>query len=289
MSDSYTGVRVIEVKQEIIGKISQHKEIDTKFDQRYKFAENEYVVLKDMNGEWPSVITRFNDNKLRPLKEKYQLRASSVEARNKEQQMALDALLDDNIKVVVLTGPAGTGKTLLTLAAALQKRDENQYESIILTRPMSFVGKYALGALPGDADDKFMPYLENYICNIEHLMKGARENISSIIDLYKLDLKPLQLIRGASWANKFIIADEIQVLDYDDFVTLGTRVAEESKIIIMGDLAQRDEKIARDKTGIHKFINDPKTKASPLVASIELRKCERSAVSRLFAEVFDRT
>jgi PhoH-like ATPase len=291
MADNYTGVRVVEVKQELIAQLYQAKFISTTFDQRYKFSQNEYVVLKDQSmdsNRCESVITRCVGDRLIQVKDKYKLVASNVEAKNKEQHMALDALLDDSISVVVLTGKAGSGKTLMGLAAALQKMDNRKYDKIILTRPMSWVGKHGLGALPGDVEDKFKPYLQNYMCNIEHLINGRRNSIDHLIGHYRMEFIPLQLIRGASWSNAFIIADEVQVLDYMEMVTLGTRVGENSKIVILGDLDQRDEKITKEKTGIHKFINDPRARNSHLVASLELLKCVRSPVAKLFSDVFGR-
>ena len=158
---------------------------------------------------------------------------------------------------------------------------------MILTRSMSYVGKYSLGALPGDVQEKFGPYLQNYICNMEYLLGGRAEAIEDALHQYRIEFIPIQLIRGASWANSYIIADEVQVFGYEEMVTLGTRVGENSKIVIMGDLGQRDEKIARENTGIYKFVNSEIAKASQLVASIELLKSERSEVASLFADVFE--
>jgi len=158
---------------------------------------------------------------------------------------------------------------------------------------MSQVGKRDLGILPGDISEKFNPYLMNYLCNIEQIIKFDKKShtkltdINDIFDRYNIQVVPLQVIRGASWVNTFIIADETQVLDYHEMATLGTRVGERSKIVILGDLNQRDEKIAIPSTGLYKFINSEKAMASPLVASIELLKCERGEISALFADVFE--
>jgi PhoH-like ATPase len=285
----YTGVRVLEVKPEIINELYAEKKISTSFNKTYKFFQNEYVVIKDNTGGAQSAITRVYGENLVLLKLPKDLVISSVKPRNKEQWMAFDALLDDNVKVVTLTGRAGTGKTLLTLATALHKVEQkgSTYERIILTRPMSWVGKHGLGALPGEVEEKFNPYLENYMCNITHLMGGEKRKVIDVIERYNMEFVPLQLIRGASWSNAFIIADEVQVLDYQEFVAVGTRIGEGSKIVIMGDLGQRDEDIAKEKTGLYKFVNDIRAKESPLVASIELLKSERSEVCSLFADVFE--
>ena len=287
MSTSFTGVRVVETRPELIDQLYQARFITTDFDNRYKFFPNEYVVVKDYTKGQQSAITRVMNDRLVLLKDKKKYEASNVCPRNKEQLMALDALIDDAIKVCVLTGRAGTGKTLLTLAAALHKFDKKKYDRIILTRPMSWVGRHGLGALPGDVDEKFGPYLENYICNIEHML-NSRRSVSDLIAHYNMQFIPLQLIRGASWPNTFVIADEVQVLGHDEMVALGTRVGEGSKIVIMGDLGQRDEAIPKEKTGLYKLINDQRMKESNLVSAIELIKCERSEVANLFADVFER-
>lgn len=286
MSNEYIGVKVITTKKEIIDELYKERKIEV-WDKRYGWYENLYVVVKDETGGNSSALAKVKNGELHLLRDREELKASGVIARNKEQHMALDALLDDRIKVVTLTGKAGTGKTILTLGAAIEKIQERRYNRIILTRPMSWVGKHGLGALPGDVEEKFGPYLENYMCNLEYMMNGSRAKVKDVISQCKMKFIPLQLIRGASWAHSFIIADEVQTLDHHEMVTLGTRVGEGSKLVIMGDLAQRDERIARDKTGIHKLVNNEIAKASPFVASIELLKSERSDVAELFADIFE--
>jgi len=279
-------VRVVDTRTEVINELYKEGSISTEFNRNYKFFQNEFVVLKALGTQ--TALTRCIADRLCLLRIDRKHQISGVNPRNKEQLFAFDALLDDRIKVVVLTGRAGTGKTLLTLASALHRVDAKDapYERIILTRPMSWVGKHGLGALPGDVDEKFGPYLENYVCNIAHLLGGDKRKVGDAISQYKMEFIPLQLIRGASWANSFIIADEVQVLDYQEMVALGTRVGEGSKIVIMGDLGQRDEKIAREKTGIHKLINDRRAQESQIFASLELIKGERSDVANMFAEIF---
>ena len=210
---------------------------------------------------------------------------SGIKARNREQIFVMDALLDEDIAACILTGRTGSGKTIMTLAAALHFVEHNHYDKIILSRPMSQIGKHKLGTLPGTSEEKLNPYLSNYTTNLEQFV-GSRE-VQNLITGYKLEFIPIQLMRGASFNNCFIIIDEVQDLTREDILAIGTRTGENSKIVLMGDLAQRDEKIAKDKTGLHKVINSPVSKESPLFACIELRKCERSETARKFAEIFD--
>ena len=280
----YTGVTVINQSKSVIDSLYQEKELEL-FGELQGLPENQYIVCKDSSGTSSSALAKVQKNKLILLDS--EISCQSLTPRNKEQRMAMDALLDDTIKVVVLTGRAGTGKTLLTLAAALDRVEKKKYSRIILTRPMSWVGKHGLGALPGDVDEKFRPYLQNYLCNLEFMLGGNPDAVVDLVHQYRIEFIPIQLIRGASWHDAFIIADEVQTLDYHEMVTLGTRVAEGSKLIVMGDLGQRDEKIKIEHTGIYKFVNSTGAKKSPLVASLELIKSERSAVSQLFADVFE--
>jgi len=286
--DMFTGVRVHQVSKEIIDFLYKNKEIEI-WDNRYNWYQNLYVVLKDETGTSSSALARVKKNKIVLLDK--DIKAGSLCPRNKEQRMAIDALMDDSVKVVVLTGRAGTGKTIMTLAAAINKIESRSYNKIILTKPMSQVTKYDIGALPGDVNDKFKPYLDNYFGNLEFMFGDTgidgKQKAQSILEQYRVEFVPLQLIRGCSWHNAFILADECQTLDHHEMVTLGTRVGEGSKIVIMGDLAQRDEKISKESTGIYKFINDEKATNSEFVASIELLKSERGEVSALFGDIFE--
>ena len=284
----FTGVRVNQVSKEIIDFLYKNKEIEI-WDNRYNWYQNLYVVLKDETGTSSSALARVKKNKIVLLDK--DIKAGSLCPRNKEQRMAIDALMDDSVKVVVLTGRAGTGKTIMTLAAAINKIESRSYNKIILTKPMSQVTKYDIGALPGDVNDKFKPYLDNYFGNLEFMFGDTgidgKQKAQSILEQYRVEFVPLQLIRGCSWHNAFILADECQTLDHHEMVTLGTRVGEGSKIVIMGDLAQRDERISKESTGIYKFINDEKATNSEFVASIELLKSERGEVSALFGDIFE--
>lgn len=286
-TNKYSGVKVLEVKPEIINKVYADGSIDL-WTKQIKFYPHMFVYLKSELKDGQGVICRVDHlaTKLLLIKDK-KLRSFGVRPKNKEQVMAMSALLDDDIPLCVMTGRAGTGKTLLAMSAGLQKVEDGQYDRIIITRPMSQVGRYDLGALPGDVNEKFGPYLENYLTNITQMVGNDRRTATDLMQQFNIEAMPLQLIRGASWTRTFIIADEVQVLDYHEMLTLGTRIGADSKLVVMGDLKQRDEKIAQTSTGLYKIMNDKKMKESPLTSAIELWKCERSELAQLFAEVFE--
>lgn len=276
---TYTGVEVVHVPRETIDILYKFKFIDSE-DQAYP---NKFVVLKSEDGSG-SALARVAGSGFRMNLIRDNLSASTIKPRNKEQAMAFDMLLDDSVTVCVLTGKAGSGKTILALAAALEKLEDGKYKRIILTRPMSQVGEFNLGILPGNVDEKFIPYLGNFQGNLQQLGK----DIKILMERYDVECIPLQLIRGCSFIDTYIICDEAQVMNEKDMLTLGTRVGDNSKLIIMGDLDQIDGKIKKEETGLYKLMNSETSKESPLVAAIELLKIERSATAKLFTEIFNK-
>jgi PhoH-like ATPase len=279
-NNSFTGVRVVDTTSERINQLYKTKQITI----GKKDYPNSFIVFK--NTESQSALTRVDTSGTIAHLISDKLSVGKIKPRNKEQSMALDMLLDDKVPVCIMTGKAGTGKTLLALAVALEKIEEDKYEKIILTRPMSQVGQYDLGALPGSVDEKFMPYLGNYHSNLSQL--GSGKDMQRLMEQFNIQCMPIQLMRGCSFAKTFIICDETQVLDKDEMLTIGTRVGEGSKIVIMGDLNQRDEKIAIVNTGLYEMMNSKLAKESHLVAAIELLKIERSETARLFTDIFDK-
>lgn len=292
MKPQDSGLRTIRVPKNIIDELYKDDVVDAsferrRFDKQLKFdIQNEYLVLLSEESESQSALGRVVGETIELIRP--QGNVSGLRPRNKEQVAALDSLLDNRIGVSILTGRAGTGKTLLALAAAIELLSEQNslFDRLILTRPMSWVGKHGLGYLPGTVDEKFAPYLENYMCNLEHLFNKHGKDLTDVVDQLRMEFIPLQLIRGASWSNAIIIADEVQILDFMEMVALGTRVGEGSKLVVMGDLGQRDEPIARENTGLFKLINSKMIQESELVAHIDLVKCERGPIAALFADVF---
>jgi PhoH-like ATPase len=208
--------------------------------------------------------------------------AWGVRARNKEQNFLLKLLQDNSIRFQMVLGRAGTGKTLLTYASALSQAFEHKrYEKLVLTKPTYEVGGGGgLGAVPGDIDEKFAPFLINF----QHI---ARElNAHKYYQAQqRIDYLPIQRMRGASFINTLVVADEVQTLDAHEMRTLCTRIGKGSKLIVMGDLNQRDRRIALEDTGLYKLATSARVRNSPLCAVAELIKNERSEISSLLDEV----
>lgn len=279
MSTPFTGVKVITSTSDKLSELYKDKKI--------VLSKNEYpnmfIVFKSEGSSSALCRVDHTGKQANLISEK--TAAYGIKPKNKEQSMALDMLLDPKVPVNVITGKSGSGKTILSLAAGLQQYENGVYKKIILTRPMSQVGGYELGILPGTVQERFAPYLGNFYDNLIQLTN--QKNLENVMEQYNVECLPIQLMRGRSIMDTFIIADEVQVLNYPEMLTLGTRVGENSKMVIMGDLNQRDSKIAKDKTGLDKLMNSLIAKESSLVAAIELLKVERSATSALFGDIFE--
>ncbi len=220
-----------------------------------------------------------------------------VKARNYEQEMALDLLLDDSIRLVSLSGKAGTGKTLLAMAAGLQKVvEDSKYSRLVVSRPISPLGK-DLGYLPGSKAEKFNPWMQPIYDNMDILLslhddinndspKGKKKpSIFDFIDYGFLELEPLTYIRGRSLPDQFIIIDEAQNLTPHEMKTIITRAGENTKLVLTGDPYQIDiPYLDSQSNGLSVAVE--KLKGEDLVGHVTLEKGERSKLADLAAKYF---
>jgi PhoH-like ATPase len=204
-----------------------------------------------------------------------------IRPRNKEQRFALDLLLDDNVRLVTLVGQAGTGKTLIALAAGLQKVAEEQvYQRLLVSRPVFPLGK-DIGFLPGDLEDKLRPWMQPVHDNLELLLgitAEGRKKGRSAEELFDMDLvhiEPLTYIRGRSIPRQFILVDEAQNLTPHEVKTIITRVGDETKIVLTGDPYQIDNPyVDATNNGLVHVVN--RFRGEPISGHITLTKGERS-------------
>jgi PhoH-like ATPase len=210
--------------------------------------------------------------------------AYGIEPRNAEQIFAIDALHRREASLVALTGRAGTGKTLLALAAALEQRRD--FRQIYLARPVVPLGNRDLGYLPGDVKSKLDPYMQPLWDNlgvIRHsLPRDTREQraLSEMIESEKLCITPLAYIRGQSLANVFFIVDEAQNLTPHEVKTIVTRAGEHSKVVFTGDIHQIDTPYLDSRSNGLTVLID-RMKDQELFAHVNLQKGERSALAEL--------
>ena len=241
---------------------------------------NENFILR--NGA-KSILVTFNPytNKIVQLDTQ---NAYGIFSRNAEQSFALNVLMNDSIQLVTLTGKAGTGKTLLALASALEKR--KTYQKIFLARPIVPLSNRDLGFLPGDIDSKLTPYMQPLFDNLEvikHQFKKSDKRIHKIKELLeeqRLLITPLAYIRGRSLQKSYFIVDEAQNLTPHEVKTIITRAGEGTKIVFTGDINQIDHPYLDKKSnGISYLIY--RMKKQKVFSHINLKKGERSELAEL--------
>jgi PhoH-like ATPase len=241
---------------------------------------NHYYILK--NGS-QSVLSRYNKDD-DTLKRVIKTSAFGVIPKNAEQAFALDAIMNPDIKLVSIQGVAGTGKTLLSLAGALELR--RNYHQIYLARPIVPLSNKDIGYLPGDVNSKLNPYMEPLWDNLKYIRSLFSEKdkehkqLNEMVESQKLVVCPLAYIRGRSLSNVFFIVDEAQNLTPHEVKTIITRAGENTKIVFTGDIHQIDTPyLDAQSNGLSYLIE--KVKGQPLYAHITLEKGERSELANL--------
>ncbi|MBN2415584.1 PhoH family protein [bacterium] len=245
---------------------------------------NEYMVLRNASH---SVLAVY-DPALEMVRRVDKRPAFGVQPRNAEQVFALDALLNPEIQLVTLTGKAGTGKTLLALAAALQMK--KRYRQIYMARPVVPLSNKDLGFLPGDIQSKLAPYMQPLYDNLGVIRHAAEEHkpradqIQSMLDSDKLVIAPLAYIRGRSLVKIFFIVDEAQNLTPHEIKTILTRAGEDTKVVLTGDIYQIDHPyLDTQSNGLSVLIE--KMQGQKLYAHINLEKGERSVLSEMVSNL----
>ena len=214
--------------------------------------------------------------------------AAGIRPRNDEQKFALDACLNPKIPLVSLTGGAGTGKTLIALAAALEQ--SNDYDQIILSRPTVVLGGQDIGYLPGDQKSKMSPYIQPLMDNLEvikHCYKpGSKQaqKLEAMVREEKLLISPLAYIRGRSLGKVYFIVDEAQNLTPHEVKTIITRAGEGTKMVFTGDIYQIDQPFLDQWSNGLTHLGE-KMRGQAIFQHVFLRKGERSELSELAAKL----
>ncbi len=290
IEELYRGVRELPAEKEFIDGFYAAGECAPPSDAEDLYP-NEYVVFRDA-ASGSSALGRYNGalKKIRllpPMKED----VWGIRPRNKEQHFALDILLDDAIKLVTLAGKAGTGKTLLAIAAGLRKTsDDEMYQRMLVSRPVLPMGK-DLGFLPGDVEEKLKPWMQPIFDNVEYLFgfsrkkrQGGVRGYQELMNLGILEIEPLTYIRGRSIPNQFIIVDEAQNLSPHEVKTILTRAGENSKVVLTGDPYQIDNPFVDSASNGLSYTVE-KFKGEAIAGHVMLSKGERSPLAELAANI----
>lgn len=250
-----------------------------------KKIANGYYILK--NGSSESVLARYDEemDEIERVEKEY---VYHVKPRNAEQAFAVNALLNPNVKLVALQGVAGTGKTLLALASALEQR--NEYQNIILARPIIPLSNRDIGFLPGSAEDKISPYMQPLWDNLNFIkskFKAGEKRHKVLTEMEEdgtLSITALAFIRGRSLSNAYFIIDEAQNLSPHEVKTIISRAGEGTKVVFTGDINQIDTPYMDEESNGLTYLID-RLKGNRLFSHIRLEKGERSELANLANEL----
>ena len=260
---------------------------------------NEGVTLVDQLQPNHTLLARFDARSaaLLPLQKAPKVRLGRIQPRNREQTFALDLLLDAAVQLVTLVGKAGTGKTLLALAAGLhQVADERLYDRLLVTRPVIPLGK-EIGFLPGDLEEKMGPWMQPIIDNLDYLLGGEdsahptrgghrapRSSWADLKGMGLLEVEAISYIRGRSIPRQFMVVDEAQNLTPHEVKTIVTRVGEGTKIVFTGDPYQIDNPyVDAESNGLTWLVE--RFKGQDLAGHVTLMRGERSELAELAANL----
>lgn len=281
----YEGYLTLELTPDQVDGFYKNKALDP---GHIKLQANQYVVMKDASNPNHSAVGRYS------LQQKaiVPLNGGSdsvwgVNARNVEQAFALDCLLNDEILFVSLVGKAGTGKTLLAIAAGLHKTlDQGKFQRLLVSRPIFPMGR-DIGYLPGDIEQKLNPWMQPIFDNVEFLMgadKKAAGRAQELINQGMLNIEPLTYIRGRSIPKQYLIVDEAQNLTPHEIKTIVTRAGSGTKVILTGDVYQIDNPYVDSvNSGLTYAVE--RFKGHAIAAHVTLTKGERSELAELAANI----
>jgi PhoH-like ATPase len=285
--DLYTGMTEIAVSADKMAAFRADGELELNGSKQY-FA-NEYCSLTDETNPKRTALTKVDatGKKLLPILDCRE-GVWGIKPRNREQHFAFDALLDDRIKLVTLMGKAGTGKTLIAMAAGLKRTVlDREFRRLVVARPTISMGK-ELGFLPGSLDEKLAPWMQPIHDALEMLsdlnMGHDHRRSADLMRSGSIVVEALSYIRGRSIANQFMIIDEAQNLTPLEAKTIVTRVGAGTKIIFTGDPYQIDNPYVDSSSNGFNYIVS-KFKGVALAAHIELQKGERSELAEIAANL----
>lgn len=262
----------------------------------HELSPNEFVILKDAGDDSHSGLARrlADTDHLIPVASPRKP-VFGVMSRNTEQTLAMDLLLDDDVRLVTLTGGAGTGKTLIALAAGMSKVfQEERYDKLLVARPIVPMGK-DIGYLPGEKDEKLSAWMQPIFDNLEYLLStrgsafqstesiSPEQRLERLLADGKLMLEALTYIRGRSIPNQFMIVDEAQNLTPHEVKTIISRAGEGTKLVLTGDIEQIDSPYLDSASNGLSYAVE-RLKSAGIVGHVTLLKSERSELARLAAD-----
>lgn len=291
IEELYSGTAELELSGAAVDEFYAQGSIHLQDLGDIELCANQYLLLrnKDKNGQ--TALARYDaaTGSAVPVR-KLRDGVWGIRPRNKEQHYALDLLLNDDVKLVTLVGKAGTGKTLLALAAGLQKcLEEQSFHKLLVSRPIFPLGR-DIGFLPGDINEKLNPWMQPIYDNIELLLglnQGDKKQGRSYAELFEMgfiNIEPLTYIRGRSLPSVYMVVDEAQNLTPHEVKTIITRAGEGTKIVFTGDPYQIDNPyIDASNNGLTTLVE--RFRGQELAGHVTLQKGERSELAELATQI----
>ena len=283
-NDLYTGFTQYLVDDQIIDQFYDGKDVFVEKED-IKLFPNQYVMLVSNANEKKTALSRFK-NYSKSLFRVFDGKGWDwvITPRNKEQSFALDLLLDEHVPIVTLIGKAGSGKTLAAISAGIQQVLEGKlYSRLIVSRPVQPMGR-DIGYLPGSMEEKMRPWLAPIRDNLQYLMGNDKVMMEEYMSNGTIEIEALTYIRGRSISNAYIIVDEAQNLSRHELKTIITRVGENTKIVLTGDIEQIDN-VYIDETSNGLTYAVEKFKEHEIAGHVTLIKGERSKTATLAARI----
>jgi PhoH-like ATPase len=284
----YSGYAEIVVDDQMIDQFYNDEPIYLDEGLKIKLYKHQFIMLQSSANPKKTALGCFKGYGL-PLEkiigEKRDL-SWGITPRNKEQAFSYDLLFDENIPLVTLIGKAGSGKTLVALAAAIEQTlglRDNVYKRVLVSRPVQPLGK-DIGFLPGTMEEKMLPWLKPIQDNLQLILGNDRTMLQSFMEKGQIEIEALTYIRGRSISNAYIIIDEAQNLTAHEVKTIITRVGENTKIVLTGDIEQIDNVYTNETSNGLAYAIE-KFKESDLAGHITFKKGERSRIATEAAKI----
>jgi PhoH-like ATPase len=271
-----------DVEDELIDDVYKSKENLTDFLQ-VRLEVGQYLTLQSETNPHKKAVLMQIGGKLKLMKN--HTHRKGVNPKDLNQNLLQQLLEDDDVKILVCTGAAGSGKSYLSLAWATDLVLKRKDLKLIMSKPLYMTGKSrAIGTLPGNMEEKMAPFLDSFGMALNKLLP-SKEFLTSCFEKELFEYKAIEMLRGCSFENTIFVVDEIQNLDYNELRTLISRMGEGCKLLLLGDPTQIDRDHTFAQSGLGQLLETETFKNSPLCGKIHLTKCFRGPIAEFMNSV----